>query len=84
MIKFSKYVLRFLKFKLKQLFCKHSYKWIYSSSGNHTRMQREILFDYGFECCKCGKIVEIEFNKEHQIDNDVSYYSCPVDRKQVF
>ena len=69
-----------LKLAIKRMFCKHTYKWTLTSSGRSTLTGEDIIFDYDFECTKCGKYLSVKMDRGRQLDG-VNYVSCLIKKE---
>lgn len=38
-------------------------------TGNHIESNKEVVFDYDFECTRCGKRLNVKMDRQYQIDN---------------
>jgi hypothetical protein len=68
-MKTVKLIFKFIKYKAKQLFCKHKYIQSSKFTGHNIQHNKDIIFNYDFECVKCGKITTIEMDEESQLNS---------------
>lgn len=54
---------------LGRLICRHTYKQVCMFSGNHIETGKAVVFNYDFECTKCGKRIHIVMDELPQIEN---------------
>jgi len=64
-----RYLLKHIKRKIKQIFCKHSYKQRSKFYGHNKTYDKDVIFNYDFECIKCGKVTTINMNECEQLKN---------------
>ena len=65
-----KTLVKIIKIIIKRVICNHSYKQICKFSGCHIESGRDILFDYEFDCVKCGKRIFIKMDEDYQLRNN--------------
>lgn len=67
MKKTVKRIVAILKWMVKRLSCKHSYKKICEYSGRHTATNKEVVFEIDYECTCCGKRLTVNMDREIQL-----------------
>lgn len=70
----------YLKKKIKQIFCHHTYAWESSVSRHSTLVDKYIVFDYDFKCTKCDKTLSVPFDRDVQLNGEVEYLGNPIKR----
>jgi len=68
-----KLLFKVILFYIKQIFCKHEYKWVGTSSGRNVKHDKNVVFSHHYECTKCGKDLDVNMDEGYQLELKFEY-----------